>query len=69
MIAVQAGDRRAYRNLLRDCELFIRRAGRRAGVSDDRLHDVVQAAPPAAKSMPQSLTKITLIRMPVQSKG
>jgi RNA polymerase sigma factor (sigma-70 family) len=42
MIAVQAGDRRAYGELLRDCEPFIRRAGRRAGVSGDSLHDVVQ---------------------------
>jgi RNA polymerase sigma-70 factor (ECF subfamily) len=42
MIAVQAGDRRAYGELLRDCEPLIRRASRRAGVSDDRIHDVVQ---------------------------
>ncbi len=42
MIAVQAGDRRAYAELLRACEPFIRRVGRRAGVTDDRLNDVVQ---------------------------
>lgn len=42
MIAVQAGDRRAYGELLRDCEPFIRRVSRRAGVSDDRINDVVQ---------------------------
>lgn len=42
MIAVQAGDRRAYGELLRDCEPFIRRVSRRAGVGDDRINDVVQ---------------------------
>ena len=31
MVDVQAGDRRAYAELLRDCEPFIRRVGRRAG--------------------------------------
>jgi RNA polymerase sigma-70 factor (ECF subfamily) len=42
MVAVQAGDRRAYAELLRACEPFIRRVGRRSGVTDDRLNDVVQ---------------------------
>jgi RNA polymerase sigma factor (sigma-70 family) len=42
MIDVQAGDRRAYAEVLRACEPVIRRAGRRAGVTDDRLNDVVQ---------------------------
>lgn len=42
MAAAQAGDRQAYAALLRDCEPFIRRVGRRAGVSDDRINDVIQ---------------------------
>ena len=42
MRRVQAGDRSAYAILLRDCEPIVRRAGRRAGVHDDRLEDVVQ---------------------------
>lgn len=42
MIDVQAGDRRAYADVLHSCEPFIRRIGRRAGVIDDRLNDVVQ---------------------------
>ena len=42
MAAAQDGDKAAYARLLRDCEPIIRRAGRRAGVVDDRLEDVVQ---------------------------
>ncbi|WP_246725589.1 sigma-70 family RNA polymerase sigma factor [Beijerinckia sp. L45] len=42
MIDVQGGDRHAYAEVLRACEPVIRRAGRRAGVTDDRLNDVVQ---------------------------
>ena len=42
MVATQAGDRRAYAELLRDCEPFIRRVGRQTGVTDDRINDVVQ---------------------------
>ena len=42
MSAAQDGDRAAYARLLRDCEPVIRRAGRRAGIADDRLEDVVQ---------------------------
>ncbi len=42
MSAAQAGDKPAYSALLRDCEPFIRQVGRRAGVMDDRLNDVVQ---------------------------
>ena len=42
MAAAQDGDRIAYARLLRDCEPIIRRAGRRVGVLDDRLEDVVQ---------------------------
>ncbi len=42
MSAAQDGDKQAYAALLRDCEPFIRRVGRRAGVTDDRLDDVVQ---------------------------
>lgn len=42
MVAVQDGDKAAYATLLRDCEPVIRRAARRAGVTDDRLEDVVQ---------------------------
>lgn len=42
MVDVQAGDRRAYAALLRACEPFIKRVGRRAGVTDDRLNDVLQ---------------------------
>ena len=42
MAAAQDGDKAAYARLLRDCEPVIRRAGRRAGVVDDRLEDVVQ---------------------------
>ena len=38
----QSGDRRAYATLLRDCEPIIRRAARRAGVTGDRIEDVVQ---------------------------
>jgi RNA polymerase sigma factor (sigma-70 family) len=41
-VEVQAGDRRAYGELLRACEPFIKRVGRRAGVTDDRLNDVLQ---------------------------
>ncbi len=42
MRASQAGDKRAYATLLRDCEPIIRRAARRAGVVGDRIEDVVQ---------------------------
>lgn len=42
MRAAQEGDRRAYAVLLRDCEPVIRRAAARAGVSGDRVEDVVQ---------------------------
>ncbi len=42
MAAAQDGDRIAYARLLRDCEPIIRRAGRRVGVIDDRIEDVVQ---------------------------
>ena len=42
MVDVQAGDRQAYAEVLRACEPFIRRVGRRAGITDDRLNDVVQ---------------------------
>ena len=38
----QSGDRRAYATLLRDCEPIIRRSARRAGVTGDRIEDVVQ---------------------------
>lgn len=42
MRAAQGGDRRAYAVLLRDCEPIIRRSAARAGVSGDRMEDVVQ---------------------------
>ena len=42
MVGVQAGDRADYAALLRACEPFVRRIGRRTGVTDDRLNDVVQ---------------------------
>lgn len=42
MRASQEGDKRAYATLLRDCEPIIRRAAGRAGVSGDRMEDVVQ---------------------------
>ena len=42
MQAAQEGDRRAYASLLRDCEPVIRRAAIRAGVTGDRVEDVVQ---------------------------
>jgi RNA polymerase sigma factor (sigma-70 family) len=42
MVASQGGDRVAYAELLRSCDPLVRRAGRRVGVSDDRLNDVVQ---------------------------
>lgn len=42
MRETQGGDRRAYARLLHDCEPVIRRAARRAGVTGDRIEDVVQ---------------------------
>ena len=42
MVDVQAGDRQAYAAVLRACEPLIRRVGRRAGLADDRLDEVLQ---------------------------
>ncbi len=42
MAAAQGGDKPAYAELLRTCEPFVRRVGRRTGVAEDRLDDVVQ---------------------------
>lgn len=42
MVAVQAGDRRAYEQLLADSIALIRAAARRRGVGQDHLDDVVQ---------------------------
>ena len=42
MRAAQAGERQAYAALLRECEPIIRRSAARAGVTGDRIEDVVQ---------------------------
>lgn len=42
MRAAQAGDKRAYAELLEACEPVIRRAARRVGLVDDRIEDAVQ---------------------------
>ena len=42
MRSVQAGDKRAYENLLHACEPIIRRAASRAGVRGAAIEDVVQ---------------------------
>jgi RNA polymerase sigma-70 factor (ECF subfamily) len=42
MAAAQAGDRRSYEKLLRDCVPHLRRVVRRTGVKPDSVDDVVQ---------------------------
>ncbi len=42
MVAAQSGDRAAYAELLRACVPFVKRVGRRTGLAEDRLDDVMQ---------------------------